>query len=214
MDTADYWSKKHTAFGQVSEPLPLNLFVEQCLGFIDSQGRLLNLGAGQGEDSIFFAQHGFTVVTTDISQVAIDLSRERAMLAAEETIAHLVVDVRNVLPFEDEVFEIVFSNLGLHYFSEKETRGIFNEIHRVLASKGKFCFTMNNRHDPATNTMKQIEEGLYLDQERDIEKSYFSLDQIRRLLRGLFVIELLDVEGVSPFKDSAIGLTRCIARKI
>lgn len=42
------------------------------------------------------------------------------------------------LKFNDNEFDIVFANFLIHFFNEKDTQKLLNEIHRILKPNGLF----------------------------------------------------------------------------
>lgn len=40
-------------------------------------------------------------------------------------------DTRNKFPYKDEEFDLIYSRLGLHYFTESELDSIFSELSRI-----------------------------------------------------------------------------------
>lgn len=214
MDVEKYWSNKQAKFGPVTEPLLPYPFSETLLEYAKSGDTLLNLGAGQGGDSLFFSQHDLQVTTTDLSPVAIDLSRQRAELADEINMKHEVVDVREPLPYPDASFDVVYSNLGLHFFDVSTTRAIFLEIHRVLRDRGLFAGLFNADGDQMIAQFEKIGPFYYRDPKRGIYKSYFSTSQLEALTQDKFEAILLDLEGKDLYKQPGSLLMRYIGRKV
>jgi len=69
---------------------------------------MLELGCGQGRDTLFFASKGIEVSALDYSSVAIDglieLAKERNLLS---NIRASVYDVKSVIPFKNDEFDTV-----------------------------------------------------------------------------------------------------------
>jgi tellurite methyltransferase len=82
-------------------------------------GRALDLGAGEGADTIRLARLGYQVDAVDISGVGAEKIEK---FAAAEGVSHKVrvhrKDVCNFVPADD--FDIVISNGLLHYIEHKE----------------------------------------------------------------------------------------------
>jgi len=74
--------------------------------------KLLEIGCGNGRDSIFFAKAGFNVSAVDIAPGAIDLAKKNAQ-AAEVQIDFQEANAEK-LPFEDSTFAAVFTLSVLH----------------------------------------------------------------------------------------------------
>ena len=57
-------------------------------------------------------------------------------------------DTKEKFPFRNDSFDLVYSRLGLHYFSIDELRNIFDEISRI--SKNYLVFTVKLINDIPT----------------------------------------------------------------
>src|SRR5450759_5051459 len=78
----------------------------------EGKRRLLELGCGQGRDTLFFAGSGRHITATDYSQSALDAvtakARSTGLSARIDTRRH---DVRDPLPFPDSSFEGCYSHM-------------------------------------------------------------------------------------------------------
>jgi SAM-dependent methyltransferase len=97
--------------------------------------KILELGAGHGRDTIFFASNGIEVDALDYSSVAIDIldkiAKEKRLRIKSQRF-----DVKNPLPFPDSYFDTVYSHmLFTMRFSDGELHFVFSQIRRVLMSK-------------------------------------------------------------------------------
>ena len=99
-------------------------------------GKLLDLGCGVGQYSDYFADKGFDVTAADISERALEYLSER--LPSVDTVC---LDMTEPLPFSDKSFDVVFANLSIHFFSEKDTENLIGEIRRILKDDGIFIGT-------------------------------------------------------------------------
>jgi SAM-dependent methyltransferase len=109
----EHWEKtfaeKTDMFGaSPSEP------AKAAVGLFKKEGAktVLELGCGQGRDTLLFARSGFRVYALDYSEVAIRTIREKA---EEAGISDLIQtsrhDIRNPLPFEDGSLDACFSHM-------------------------------------------------------------------------------------------------------
>ncbi|EAX46628.1 conserved hypothetical protein [Thermosinus carboxydivorans Nor1] len=74
--------------------------------------KILELGAGQGRDTIFFAQCGFHVTALEYTGIGVQTIREKArMLGLTPNIAAVCHDVRQPLPFGAETFDACYSHM-------------------------------------------------------------------------------------------------------
>jgi len=76
-------------------------------------GRLLELGCGAGNISVWLARRGYEVCGVDIAPTAIEWAREKAR-AANVTAQFLVGDVCNLARFDEAPFDAVLDGHCLH----------------------------------------------------------------------------------------------------
>lgn len=209
MDTKQYWDRKHDDYAATDWIDKPSLFAEWALQYVPASGKLVDLGAGQGQDSRFFATHGFKVVSTDFSARALELGRQKA---GTLPITFEAVDLGQKLLFADEEFDVVYSHLALHYFDAATTRRLFSDIHRILKPGGQLLALLNSDQDPEMQEGQLLEPDYVLNE--GVQKRYFSQESAKAFLQGLEVI-VLDNQGTT-YKDEAKGvhnLIRLVAKK-
>lgn len=210
----NFWTKYHEQRQSTEWINKPSIFAQQAIKYFPTTGKLLDLAAGQGQDSLFFAEKNYAVTSTDQNQTALKISKEKSSKKSL-LITTQLVDLNDNLPFKDSSFDIVYSHLGLHYFNQAKTKEIFNEIHRVLKSGGIFAALFNTIEDPEilTEEFKKIEDNYYLEIKNDLYKSYFSTNYCKTLIKGLFDPILLDNNG-ETYKDQIKTLIRFIGKAI
>lgn len=191
-----------------------NIFAKEILKYIPKNSKILELGAGQGQDTRYFAGEGHYVTSTDVSESALKMSRDKLTDELEEKVKFQEIDMTQKLPFEDECFDVVYAHLSFHYFTYKESARILFEISRVIKEKGLLIMLNNSTSDPEYNTGKKIEKDYFVIEDKN--KRFFNTKAIRRLTNDLFDIVLLDDLG-ETYKDSEKGihnLIRFVGEKI
>lgn len=69
----------------------------------EGKKKLLELGAGQGRDTLFFARNGLQVTALDYSETGVQTIREKARAQGlSQTITAVRHDVREPLPYKNE----------------------------------------------------------------------------------------------------------------
>ena len=110
---------------------------------------LLELGAGQGRDTLLFVTAGFDVTAVDYA--APGLGQIAAKAAASVPDAHLTTvqaDVRRALPFDDETFDAVYAHMLLCMaLTTPELESLASEIRRVLRPGALLVYTARNTTD-------------------------------------------------------------------
>lgn len=211
--TNNNWTTLHSIYEKQDWVTLPSIFAEQAIAYFPKSGKLLELGSGHGQDSIYFAKAGYEVVSTDIETDALNSSLSAASASIKHMIKTETVDVRQPLPFDDNSFDVVYSHLSLHYFDQGTTVSIFDDINRILKPGGILAYFTNSISDPEYNTGKKLDDDYY-----EIEgepKRYLSVETARRFAHE-FSPMLLDNNG-ETYKDSAKGihsLIRFIGRKI
>jgi len=104
-----------------------------------SGNTVVDMGCGDGRHVSEIHKLGAAhVIGVDNSEAMIALTHER--LKDLNDVALITADARH-LPLPDESVDKVFSNFVLHYF--EDSKEIFNEISRVLKSRGYFIGSFN-----------------------------------------------------------------------
>lgn len=196
------WSDLHKDYKGRDWSNRPSIFAETAIAYFPVGSKILDLGAGVGQDSRYFAEHGYEVVSTDLEEDSLKESFANLPDEVRQRIAIQKVDLREELPFDNEAFDVVYAHLSLHYFDYETTVRLLGEIQRVLKPGGVFAFFTNSVHDPEYNTGKKIEEDYF--QIDNTAKRYFSVETTRALTR-YFDINLLDDKG-ETYKDNAKGV--------
>jgi SAM-dependent methyltransferase len=195
-DRGKYWLGKLAKYKTENWSQRPSIFAQEAIKYFPKNGKLLELGAGLGQDGRFFAQNNFKVTSTD-------LTTQIASLPGIET---QVVDMSKQLPFQKSSFDVVYAHLSLHYFDQKRTQQLFREIYNILRPGGVLAFLVNSIHDPEAVEGKEIEKDYRLI--NGIQKRFFTLI-LAQELTGEFTEVMLDENGTS-YKDKKAGLTNLI----
>ncbi len=209
MNPNKYWQEQHQKYTTKEWITKPTLFAQETIKFLPKKGKLIDLGAGQGQDSLFFAQNNFEIISADFCQRAIDISRVRN---SGFNIDFQIIDLSKKLPFKDSSFDIVYSHMALHYFNSKDTQKLFNEIYRILKTGGIFATLVNTINDPEVLESKKIEDE-YFFSPVGIKKRFFSIGYLNKLIEGKYEIFLLNEKG-ETYKDENKDLIQFIGKKI
>jgi ubiquinone/menaquinone biosynthesis C-methylase UbiE len=114
--------------------------------------RVLEYGCGADGYSIFLARLGACVTAIDISDVAIQVSRQRAISEGQGAIDYRVMDAEK-LEFEDNIFDVVCGTAILHHLDFPRALG---QIARVLKPNGSAVFIECLGHNPLINLYRRL----------------------------------------------------------
>jgi SAM-dependent methyltransferase len=160
----EIWDKVYKSDNAFFGEEPSN-FAVFCFNYMKANKhvkKILEIGAGHGRDSIFFATNGFEVEALDYSVVAVEILSN---IAKEKSlpIKSMVFDIKKKpLPFPDGHFDVVYSHMLLNMrFSQHELHFILSEIRRVLRPRGWNFFSVRNHNDKFCGKGREIEKGIY-----------------------------------------------------
>jgi len=107
---------------------------------IDSGSRIIDLGSGYGGSARYLANRfGCHVVALNVSEVENERARSLNEKSGLEDLIEVVEGNFEDLPFEDESFDIVWSQDSFLHSPLREQ--VISEASRVLASSGELIFT-------------------------------------------------------------------------
>ena len=163
--------------------------------------KIVELGAGLGRDTIFFAKNSIHVTAVDYSSSGLKVINDKAQ---KQSLSNLIstkfFDVRKKLPFEDNSIEACFSHmLYCMALTTEELKYLNNEICRVLKPNGINIYTV--RHTKDGDYKNGIHRGEDLYENDGFIVHFFSKDKINSLLEGYQNIKIEDFEeGSFPRK--------------
>ena len=163
--------------------------------------KIVELGAGLGRDTIFFAKNSINVEALDYSPAAIEIINKKAKEnKLTKFISTKIFDVRKRLPFEDNSCEACFSHmLYCMALTTLELKYLNNEICRILKPGGVNIYTVRHTKDGDYKNGTHIGEDLY---ENDgFIVHFFSKDKIKQITDGFKIINIEKFEeGKFPRK--------------
>ena len=127
-----------------SEPAKKSLKI-----FHENKSKLIvELGAGLGRDSIFFAKNKLSVNSLDYSKIGINIINKKISDNNLQNITAKVFDIRKKLPFPDNSIDACFSHmLYCMALTSAELSYLNNEIKRILKPNGINIYTVRNEYD-------------------------------------------------------------------
>jgi SAM-dependent methyltransferase len=161
--------------------------------------KILELGGGQGRDTIFFAQNGFQVTVLDYCESGIEAITQKSKgLGVSKSITAACHDARKPLPFDDETFDACYSHmLYCMALTTAELEFLSDEIRRVLKPNGLNIYTVRNTNDPHFQT--GIHQGEEIYEIGGFVIHFFSKEKVEHLAKGFEIVSIDEFEeGTLP----------------
>lgn len=182
--------------------------VYRYLKRLSNKLNILELNCGTGEDALWFAKRGNTVLATDISEKMIKVGQEKAKGIDNITFRQLDINNINVILSNPETseekskFNLIFSNFGgLNCLNKEELHTFFNSASNILSKKGKLIliimpkntlweslyFLLKGQFKNAfrRNTNKDINVNV---EGKDVKTWYYNPKKIKELSKDKFII--------------------------
>ena len=140
-----------------------NRFIIEKMGDLRGK-RLLDIGAGLGDTSVYFALKGAAVTAVDVSPGMVECARRLAAHHGVEL--QYVVCAAEKLDVPDAWFDFVYAGNIIHHVADREA--FFAQIARVLKPGGRFFSTDPVAYNPAINVYRRLATETRTDDERPL----------------------------------------------
>jgi len=166
---------------------------------------ILELGAGLGRDTIYFAKNNIKVYALDFSPCAIDtIIKKSKKLGLDKLITAEVFDIRKDFSFIEKNFDCCYSHmLYCMALTESDLEELNKKIHFKLKGDGINIYTVRNTLDGDFKKGSHIGENLY--EINGFIVHFFSDEKIKKLLNGYKNLDIIKFdEGNFPRRLSMV----------
>ena len=187
MNFSEYWDSVYSKFNR--EAKYDNWLDSYKHTFKNCTTKILDLGCGAGNDSLYFIEKGYKVLACDYSKEALK-TIERNI----EGIETKLLDISEPFEFEDNSFELIIADLCLHYFDEKTTIEIMKELKRILKPNGYLLARVNSIGDVnhGAGQGEKIEENYYFVE--GYNKRFFTIKDIKKFFSIIGDVQVKEAE--------------------
>lgn len=166
-------AEKYAAGGYFWGVMP-NKYVARIGDYLSPPGSILDLGAGEGRNSIFLAKQGFSITAIDINETGLS-KIQRASDNDNLDIRSELADISTYATVGE--YDAIIANAALHFIEAGDISRIINNIQGHTKKGGVNLFTLFSTDDPGV-----LETPDYY---------FFSEEELRRYYKD-WEIELLE----------------------
>lgn len=175
----------------------------------EGKREILELGSGQGRDTLFFASRGFQVTAADYARAAVERIVSKAQRAGLGKLIRAVrQDVRERLQFPDESFDACYSHmLFCMALTTTELERLAREVWRVLKPGGLNVYTVRHTGDAHYGT--GIHRGEDMWEVGGFIVHFFNREKVIHLAKGFEIVSIDEFEeGGLPRKLFRVTLRK------
>lgn len=100
------------------------------IGFLSPSARILDVGCGPGQYSLYFYKHGFEVIGVDFSEKMVSIAKTLC-----DKVEFYIQDMRN-LSFRDNEFDALWVCSSFVHIPTEESMQVLKEFKRILREDG------------------------------------------------------------------------------
>ena len=196
-------------------PVKLDLDLKRYLNLLPGN-EVLDLGIGQGRNSIPLVELGYNVTGVDYSTKCLEICKNNC-----PKLNLIQSDIR-AFPTEKNKYDLISSRCVLHFFHKDDTYKIIKNIKENLKSNGLVYISVFSLEDPKlirhTNSpnFEILENNIFHHTVNDTYVSFFAKNEILDLFSDFKTISIaeeycLDLGGDTPHYS---GIIKYIGQKI
>ncbi|MCC7289786.1 class I SAM-dependent methyltransferase [bacterium] len=199
----------------------LRRFIEKYPNLVKDSA--LDLGCGNGRNSVYLLQHGYKkVLAIDLSETAIGIAKkEQRNNPKQGAIEYIAKDIADALDSVDQKFDLIIDMTVLHSLTLDTRIKTISHIKRLLKPNGHYLIFTLMANSPAVIELKRKNPGVEPNSYRFeyagdvITEKAFTLEELKMSFAPLELIEFEEYQTVTKAfsgEFSRIYLT-CLFKK-
>lgn len=203
-----YWNKYYNSNVCSEEP---SLFAQFVMTNMDKNRNILELGCGNGRDSVFFAMNGLNVVAIDASDAAINMLHKKYDM---ENLCFICDDFVCSATLFVSQYDYCYSRFSLHAISGEQESEIIGNVFKSLAAGGMFFIEARSVHDELFAKGEKVgRNAFYYDGHY---RRFIVKEELEAKLTeaGFFIHYSREDKDFAPYGNSNPPVIRIIAKKL
>lgn len=187
-----------------------SLFARAMLeNYMEKGNALVELGCGNGRDSLYFAENGMNVTGIDVSEVAI---RELQKRNTNHCI-FICDDFVNAEAIYQIQYDYCYSRFTLHAINAEQEAQILDKAYKMLKSKGFLFIEARSIRDEKYGKGQEVEKNAYIHDGH--YRRFIDPVELKGKLEnlGFAIVEMEESDKFAPSHSERTVCVRVIAQK-
>ncbi len=203
MSDKKFWEAFYSNKKGTLNPSPFAIFLMKNYPV---KGNMVELGCGNGRDSLYFAEQHIHVLGIDqckniVSELnGIGIKNAKFKAADFTNLGNL------------GAFDVVYSRFTLHSVTKAQASATMGWAYKSLNAGGRFCIEVRSIHDNFCGEGKEVEKDAFV---TDHYRRFIRLDEIVNELMeiGFSIDYQIESTGLAKYKNEDPSVIRIIAAK-
>ena len=204
----EYWNNYYSEMkGEKNEPSEFARLISPRL---QTGSHILELGCGNGRDSLFFLSENHNVIAVDGSDYAIEMLKK--VTRNEDNVLFVCDDFVKCNTLYQMKYDCIYSRFTLHAITEDQENELLRNVHGALHMGGILCIEARTIHDELFGKGEKVAHNAY--KHNGHFRRFIDVKEFEKKLRynGFDVVSIEESRGFSKTNESDPMLMRCIAR--
>lgn len=206
IDNTDYWNQYYQNKICSTEPSPFAKYVSTL---VDAGKTMVDLGCGNGRDTIYFAGRGMKMTAIDLSDSAISILKQQSIPNTE----FICADFVNQPDPHGNGYDYAYSRFTIHSINQTQERVLLRSIFGALRHGGKFFIEVRSIHDPLFGRGEALERNAFFYDNH--YRRFIVLDELKTGLQefGFRIEYAQEKTGFAPYGNDDPPVIRIVAKK-
>lgn len=203
-----YWDGYYTKIGIAVNP---SNFAKEVSKHLKPSETLIDLGCGNGRDSLYFGLQDVNVIAIDLSEVAInELSNK---YQNQDNLKFICGDFTKIEEVVEEKVEYCYSRFTIHAITDEQQDALIDSVYDILKNEGKFFIEVRGINDDIYGKGECVGRNAYIYNEH--YRRFIVKDELITALnnKGFNVIYDAEECGFAPYGESDPKIIRIVAKK-
>lgn len=186
-------------------------FAQEVAKYLNRNGTLIDLGCGNGRDSLYFEMQELNIIAIDLSEVVIEeLSKQ---YKDYKNLRFVCGDFTKLEEIVQEQVEYCYSRFTIHAITERQQDDLLNSVYEVLKEDGLFFIEVRSVNDEIYSMGECVGRNAYI--YNGHYRRFIVKEELKEVLKekGFEVIYDAERRGFAPYGGSDPSIIRMIAKK-